>query len=265
MKLHLDTIRNIVYHGAAYVESKKQDSPNIVVFCYHSISEDGWRYSVSPRAFEEQMNHLMTWGKSITLDDLTDYLNGKIKITNNSFLITFDDGYSDVLLAKPILSKFRIKPTLFVLSNPSNANRQVLDTQRRLLNDRELKSISHDWDIGCHSATHAVLTQCTTKQLDHEIIESKKLLEEKIDRSVGSFCYPKGQYNSQISDMVKAAGYDVAFSMNDQILTSDNDHYCIPRVGVDGSHTMKEFSVLYKPSVTAIRGIAKKFAGGIYA
>ncbi len=261
----IDIIRNTVYQGASFIDSVLNRQARIAVLCYHSISNDNWRYSVSLKSFEQQMKVLVHWGNPISYKDIYEYVTGKKELKEKSFLITFDDGYENIYSTKPLLNKLGIKPLVFVLSDPNNANRSVLNTNLTLLSPQKLKALGELWDIGCHSATHPVLTQCNKESLNKEIIGAKVQLEKIIGKPVSAFCYPKGMYNNQILELVAKSGYKVAFSMDDGSITNNTNKFAIPRIGVDGSHTLKEFKVLASPTVTAVRGTIKKIVGEIYA
>ena len=94
-------IRNFIYECVRIMNlffgAKK---PRIAIFCYHSISGDGWRFSVRAQEFKKQINHLIKTYTPIKASELPEYISGKKEIEKNMFVLTFDDGYEDIFCAK---------------------------------------------------------------------------------------------------------------------------------------------------------------------
>lgn len=254
-------LRNAAYAFIRiFVVEHSSKKPNVVVYCYHSISNYDWRFSVSKEQFEKQMNWLFEWGTPITPVDFEKYMRGELHLTQNSFLITFDDGYQDVLQVKEFLHEKGIQPIVFVLSNRDQVNRSELETDRSLLSDAEISELKvSGWSIGSHGATHPDFAKISHDQIQSEIVGSKEVIEKKLNCSVDYFAYPKGVYSSEILNTVKSAGYKLGFSMDDEVLNTTTDPFAVSRVGVDGTHSMKQFISLALPCSIWMRKILKKF------
>jgi peptidoglycan/xylan/chitin deacetylase (PgdA/CDA1 family) len=73
---------------------------------------------------------------------------------------------------------------------------------------REMKQ--HQIDFGSHTCTHSKLTMTESTALRHEIKGSKDRIEEMIDESIDSFCYPNGtreDFDGRIKEIVRESGY----------------------------------------------------------
>ena len=96
--------------------------PCITILCYHRVVEQGALLSpqcIPPKAFDEQLLHFTSHYNVWTLDDVYDYLSGRIQLKNDAVVLTFDDGYEDNYSnAYPILSKHHLKACFFIASNP---------------------------------------------------------------------------------------------------------------------------------------------------
>ncbi len=237
-----------------------KQKPKIIILCYHSISESYWRFSVSFNKFKQQINYLQKIGyQFISISEFVDYLNKKREILKPSVIITFDDGYADLLQTTQFLKKFDIKPTLFLLSDPNHANRKELETNKVFLSKFEiLKLINDNWEIGCHTATLSNMNQQNDSQIHTEIIESRKNLEKQLPISIKYFAYPKGKYNPKVLASVKDAGYKVALTMDDAIISKESNPHLIPRIGVDGSHSFWEFRGAISQSAILFRKYIKE-------
>lgn len=245
-------IRRLVYLGLAAIDRLLGKTNPIVIFCYHSIANDQWRFGVDPREFKKQISYMLTHYKPITLTDLYRYLKGTKKLHEPSFVITFDDGYKDVTKVKKILENLSIKPTVFVLSG-KNINRQTLGTNRQLLSQKDIKDLQKSgWEIGYHGMTHTPLTRVNGN------------IEEEISSSYKYFSYPKGRYSKRIISNLKKNGYKMALTMEDSIISTKTDPYVIPRIGVDSTHNFIEFKSLASPSVVKFRSLIKHSFLGRY-
>jgi peptidoglycan/xylan/chitin deacetylase (PgdA/CDA1 family) len=70
---------------------------------------------------------------------------------------------------------------------------------------RALHAAGHE--IGSHSHSHPLLTQCDDAALERELVESRRQLERAIGAPVTSFCYPNGDWNRRVLEAVRRAGY----------------------------------------------------------
>src|SRR5205085_3453691 len=95
--------------------------PGVVpILMYHQVTlrpEPFYReYSLTPRALAAQMQWLALSGRvPITLDQLLAARRGQARLPQRAVVITFDDGYHDLLrYAVPILQAHRF-PAIFYL------------------------------------------------------------------------------------------------------------------------------------------------------
>ena len=90
--------------------------------------------------------------------------------------------------------KYKIEGTFYV---------PIKNQQNQVIDNDKIKKLSDDFEIGGHSVNHKVLTELSDDELDYEISESKKLLEEITGKRIISFCYPLGKYNKKTIAKVK--------------------------------------------------------------
>jgi len=65
-------------------------------------------------------------------------------------------------------------------------------------------------EIESHTATHPILTNISEAELDLELQTSKRVLENRLQRTIRHFCYPNGNLNETVEKAVKRAGYSSA-------------------------------------------------------
>lgn len=80
---------------------------------------------------------------------------------------------------------------------------------------------SQGFEIGAHSLSHKCLTSLSAAELVRDVTTCKEMLEQRIDREVSMFCYPKGRYDRNIVREVKRAGYKGARTT--RMLSLDTD------------------------------------------
>jgi peptidoglycan/xylan/chitin deacetylase (PgdA/CDA1 family) len=264
MKTLLLFCRKFVYVSLYLLDRLLRRKSRVIVLCYHSVAKDSWRFSIDPETLKKHILYLKKHYEFITLDDLRAFISGKKHITRPSVVITFDDGYKDVLSVRDFLNIHGVKPALFVLSESDKANLRELDTKRKFLSFAEIKRLLHDgWIIGSHSATHANFAALKPDALYREVILSKHILEQELGTIIPYFAYPKGRYTKVIIAALRKAKYTLALSMDDAIVSPRSNYFTIPRIGVDRTHGRFEFRTLYSPSVITFRRMVKEKIGGI--
>ncbi|MCK5061411.1 glycosyltransferase [Candidatus Parcubacteria bacterium] len=254
-------IRKIIYIFLGFLSSfiiiKK---PRIIIFCYHSISTDSWRFSVSQEEFKKQIKFLLSQFKPVTLGDINKHIRGEEKITEDSFAINFDDGFADIMKVKDFLKKHSIEPTVFALADPDNINRREMGSAMTMLAPNQIKELARaGWEVGCHSATHDDFWALNSKEIKEQIANAKIKLEAGLGTRIKYFAYPRGRYNAEILKTVKASGYEMAVSMDDKLIRENINIYIVPRVGVDKTHSFIEFKNTFSFGAIFVRGIIKYF------
>lgn len=71
--------------------------------------------------------------------------------------------------------------------------------------------------IGGHTYTHTILPNCTRDELQHELYTSKKELQELTGQDVFTMAYPNGDFNNDVINICKEAGFDMAFTTQESL------------------------------------------------
>lgn len=120
----------------------------------------------------------------------------------------------------------------------------ILDHNSDLvLSWNEISELSKDplVTIGAHTLNHYNLCNLTDKQSFHEILESKKILESKINYKVNHFSYPFGKYGIRDIEFVKKSNYLTATTTeNANTFYNHIDHqFTLPRISINALSTEK--------------------------
>lgn len=143
------------------------------------------------------------------------------KLPKKPVVLTFDDGYEDNhrnLL--PLLREFKMKAVVYVLGDRKHKT-NFWDTSKgepeaALMSSEQIKEMAESGlvEIGAHSLSHRHLTELPIVEMQREVGESKKKLEDLLGRPVLSFAYPYGDVNSEIKKAVQEAGYPFGIAVN---------------------------------------------------
>jgi len=246
-----NTIRRAIYKTLSTIDLILGRKTGTFILCYHAIGDDNWRFSISKSMFENQMKYLSMNRQFITLSDVINAIKANQKLPKNSVCITFDDGYKDVLSIAPICKKYGIKPTMFVLGNTKQANEKELGDKRAFLTKKDIEQLKKmGWSIGAHSQTHADFNSMTDKQVGKECKNPNKYK---------FFAYPKGRYTETIIKAIKQNKFSAGFSMDDEIVSNKSNLFTLPRIGVDRTHSLDEFTTLSSPLCISFRRFVKKY------
>ena len=219
--------------------------PKIPVLLYHSIEKDSFQSGINIFEFEKQMSYLKN-NKYISV-----YINEIDVKLKNQIILTFDDGYKDIIInVLPILKKHNFKAICFIVSNQIGKN-NIWDQNQKNYQKKELMSKSdiNEWLnngmlIGSHTQNHLDLTKLDGVKLKNEIENLKNFLEETFATNVKDFCYPFGKVNNNTYIEVKKL-YDNAYTTNRSRYSLDkHDPFLIPRV--DMGKKLNNFKIFLK-------------------
>ncbi len=86
--------------------------------------------------------------------------------------------------------------------------------------------------FGSHTVNHHSLTMLPWVQAKHEIIQSKKDIEDKIGAPVTSFSYPHGEFNHNLANFVRDSGFLSAVTCYPRLTTHSSRPHELGRITV---------------------------------
>ena len=180
----------------------------IPILYYHSIAEEaGNELRIPAEEFDSHMKFLRQAGyQSITLHELYQHFYEGWELPRKPFVLTFDDGYADNFSnAFRIAKKYGFNGTIFMVTG-------WIDGEGYLTKEQLLEMSKAGWQIEAHTVSHPKLNELTSKQLEFELKDSKKKLEELLNTPVMYLAYPYGSYTEQVIQEAKGAGYLMGFT-----------------------------------------------------
>ena len=198
----------------------------VPILAYHQVGDEDDIYSVTAPQFEEQMSYLQRKGyHAITLEQLFDFYEGKGTLPDQPIIITFDDGYEDNLLAAlPIMQKYNMRSTLFIVSG-------LVGTPDYLSWQQIAGMQAGQTEIGSHTVSHISLGDCSPDEQRREVVDSKVILEQHVG-PVKFFAYPFGQFTPITEKILEEAGYRGACSGIAGLNNKGVDVYALKRVNI---------------------------------
>jgi peptidoglycan/xylan/chitin deacetylase (PgdA/CDA1 family) len=225
----------------------------VIALCYHNI-EDGGKMkalTISTAEFEKEMQAVKDNGFTvIPMQDFLAWRRGEKEIPPKCALITLDDGWvSGYNNAWPILKKYHYPFTLFIYINYIGTGGKSMSwDQLAEMRDAGVDIESHTYSHsnlrvpggGVDAKSRAgiksdVATLGVDGWLRKEIIDSKKVLENKLGVKVNALAYPFGIYSKRALEVVKEAGYEAAFTVYGQQLVWSAPYDLLGRYAVEAS------------------------------
>lgn len=230
---------DLSYFVLNFFKSRKN---SLRILIYHDIKTDK---EVS--LFKNQIKRLSKEYDFISPEEFEGIIElGKVE--GKKLLLTFDDGFeSNRIIAETILNPKGIKGIFFIISdfiglkrNNLNykkiirniyPNSSILNKHSEPMNIQDIKFlINSGHTIGCHSATHKMLSKIPQiYDLKEELICSKENLEKMFNIKIKHFAYPFGTFESIDKKSLKVL----------------SDNYQFVHSGLRG-HNLKEKKLLFR-------------------
>jgi len=214
------------------------------VLAYHAINDLAGApvvepYGVPPKTFRHQLKTLQRAGfRFISADEFLHFLHRGGGLPRHPLLLTFDDGYQELLdFALPMLKERRIPAVVFAVSGRLGGTNEWDEAcgapRLRLLDLNGLRELAQAGvEIGAHSRTHRPLSSLPDEELADEVAGSVADLEASgLDRP-RLFAYPEGDYDERTVRAVGDAGLQAGFTVVPGRVRPGNDPYQIPRIEI---------------------------------
>lgn len=166
-----------------------------------------------------------------TWEEVEKYIDGKIDLPEKSIVITVDDGDDSFFeLAVPVIQKYNARATSFVITSWYGyraGNKQA---------NISYQSHSDCMHEGASNGKGVMLSWSYDK-----IMADVKQSSQTLGGST-VFCYPFGQYNELDKQVLKDAGYKLAFTTEGGRVYQGSDKYALPRVRMSRGVSLSSFA-----------------------
>ncbi len=186
------------------------------------------------KAFRQQLDYLKDNGfKTLTMEEFRAWMYGEIELPQKSVLITVDDGAcgtgkhnGNKLI--PLLEEYNMHATLFLISgwwDVENYRSPNLDIQ------------SHTYDMHNTGKCGGAQVICATHD---ELLNDLQKSLEIVDNN-NSFCFPFYSYDAKSIEVVKEAGFKLAFVGGFRKANRSDDKFMVPRYPIYKSTSIEQF------------------------
>ena len=221
----------------------------IPILCYHNLNRTTpGSMNMTPDKFESQIKWIKDNGYTIIpLKEAVEYLLSKRdSLPDKSVVITADDGWQSVYqYMYPIVKKYNIPVTLFIYP-------QTISTGKNAMTWEELKELQATglFDIQGHTYSHANFKHekknrsaaTFEKTVKRELVDSKKILEDKLGIKVTLLAWPFGIYNAYLEEAAANAGYEMAFTIDARAAMRKDRPMAQPRFMIIDALSTKTFT-----------------------
>lgn len=213
------------------VTTKKGSGEGIPILMYHyfydeSAGETGENSNwMEVSDFEAQLKYLSennyyypTW------QEIRDFVDGKITLPSKSVVITMDDGHNSIYTyAIPLLEKYKVKATAFIITSKKRASKIKKYTNHEFI---EFQSHTHNMHQGGCSGGHGGLFRCISYDKG---LEDLKTSIEYLGTNE-AIAYPYGDVTANVLKITKAANFKVGVTTEWGYAKKGADPYQLPRV-----------------------------------
>lgn len=221
------------------IEMYGKNEVGIPVLMYHffydsSLSEKGKDNNyLDISKFGQQLNYLKENDFFFpTFEELSQFIDKKIELPKKSVILTIDDGDESFFrLAVPIIEKYQVPVTSFVITSECDSNK-IKEYQSDYVHFESHSNNLHQ----AGKNGKGLLVNLNYEKAHEDIEKSVEILNSK-----EAFCYPFGHYNSTSKQVLKDIGYKVAFTTNGGKVKSGMNHLELPRVRILKDDSLSSF------------------------
>lgn len=248
----------------------KTVSRDVPVLMWHNLAEESsGDMTISVDTFRAQIEALHEAGfKTVSLQQLYDYVHFGTELPEKPIVLTFDDGYfSNYEYAFPILQEYDMQATIFAIGvsvgkdNYKDTDHAMTphfgaDEAREMVDSGLISVQSHTFDMhqwppfedGNAQVRETLLPFDGEADADYEaaveadFAESRELLESITGQPVNALAFPEGAYVTLTQDALRSAGAELTFTtvraVNTVVKGLPQSLCAMPRFGMTESTDM---------------------------
>ena len=245
-------------------------SRDVPVLMWHNLAEESsGDMTISVDTFRAQIEALHEAGfKTVSLQQLYDYVHFGTELPGKPIVLTFDDGYfSNYEYAFPILQEYDMQATIFAIgvsvgkdtykdTDHAMTPHFGADEAREMVASGLISVQSHTYDMhqwppfedGNAQVRETLLPFDGEADADYEaaveadFAESRELLESITGQPVNALAFPEGAYVTLTQDALRSAGAELTFTtvraVNTVVKGLPQSLCAMPRFGMTESADM---------------------------
>ncbi|RDV24913.1 polysaccharide deacetylase [Alteromonas aestuariivivens] len=228
----------------SFVSHASQTPPNgAVILLYHHVSDSTpSSTSVSPLQFAEHMKYVNTHYNVKPLNDVILALQNGEKLNPDTVVITFDDGYRNILdNAHPILRQYGFPYTVFINPNEIGQRHNQLSWEQVNLMQQQGVSFAN------HTLDHLHMLERGEDEQEEDwlnrvwenVEQAEAQLLQHTGHSLKFLAFPFGEYNLALAGRLREKGY-IGFAQHSGAIGPHSDFSALPRFAAAGPYAKLE-------------------------
>ena len=208
------------------------------ILMYHRFGEENYpSTNVTLEQFEEHLEVLASGPYTVLpLEDIVLNLQSGTPLPDRTVAITIDDAYLSVYEeAFPRLKALGFPATLFVATRPVDRGLRAYMSWDQI---REWQAAGYG--IGSQTQTHPHMHQQSMAENEKELRVSNERFLAELGMRPTLFAYPYGEYNLDVIDLVKEAGFEAAFGQNSGVAHGYDGFFELPRFAMNEQYGNRE-------------------------
>ena len=223
----------LLYHG--FAEAVRDDDPeNLFVPLPEFDAQLAW--------LREEGWEILAWHEYAAIR------RGERQVPRRSVLITVDDAYVSTRDGLEMLARHQAPSIVYAPAGILGETAHWLPepADEPLLSAEELRELAqrHEGlvEFGVHGWDHTAMSDNGSEYLRQQTSGARTLLEESLARVTPTFAYPFGDHDRAARQAVAEAGFDLAFSVFDDV-----GPFAISRVDVNATDSLASFRLKLMP------------------
>ena len=219
-----------------------------MILMYHNVDEKAGFNTVSAEDFARQLLFVQQHWQ---FTDMDTYLRG-CRTNPRLATVTFDDAYSCIITqVLPIIQELDIPIMVFVpvsyVGKYNEWDKNLSGYERiNILSWNEIERLSQDSHItfGSHGMSHISLKNLSKSQIESELRESKKILEQHLQKQIHYYAFPYGQrkdFGCASPELLHEVGYKAAMTTLWRRHNLNENSYLLRRIEVRPTDTLDDF------------------------
>jgi len=225
----------------------------IPVLIYHQITTDGQppgETVIALDRFEAQMRWLAENGyRTLSMAELVAIVAGRRPMPARAVVLTFDDGWKNVLNAVPVLERYRMKASFWIIAEKGIGDDYMVWSDIEALARHpgfqvESHTMTHPWDPADNLVTwvEGKVPGKDAERARAELVDSKREIERHLHRPVHYLAWPCGWYNDALIRLAVDAGYVALLTAEAGLNAPRGDTLRIKRTFIDGNCGLDDFA-----------------------
>ncbi len=229
-------------NNKSIVSTKQGTGHGVPILMYHYFYDENNKQDekindnyVEIKNFEAQMKYLHDNNYYFpTWQELALYIDGKKDLPLKSVIVTCDDGHKSFFnLAIPILNKYNIKATSFIITSKPSAE----NIPKYKSNNIIFESHTHNMHRGGCTGGHGGLFRCI--QHDKGVQDLRQSIQIVGNSDV--LAYPYGDVTENVLSITKEAGFTIGVTTKYGRAKKGMDKLQLPRVRISKSTKLAGF------------------------